>query len=170
MKHCQKCGLLIEDDDVYCYKCGYKNSDDNNSDTSFSDNMNNTNNEPSAVNLMKPSDNIDNEPAALNLAKTSYNSDSAFSYSIEEPKKISLLCIIGFILTFFGGGIISLILCIIGVAEFDEKKQTGKGFGIAGIIINSVMIALAVIVFFIIICLGNAIADELLWIENFIAL
>lgn len=61
------------------------------------------------------------------------------------------MCITGFIMSLvsiiLGGALslISLILCIIGVNSASKKKQSGRGMGIAGIIISAVIIAIWII-------------------------
>lgn len=153
MKNCGKCGALIDEKDIYCPRCGFKNR-----------------NETPDENI---NENHDENDHVINLNKDDYKEesykaqpDSGYEslYNVvteqNQPKDFDALCLVGFILTFFGGSVVSLILCIIGVVNFDEKTKKGKGFGIAGIIINAVLLALMLIfiIIFMIILFGFAYA------------
>ncbi|WBQ07187.1 DUF4190 domain-containing protein [Kribbella sp. CA-293567] len=49
--------------------------------------------------------------------------------------------VVGFVLSLFGGGAISVILCIVALNRIPQRNQRGKGFAIAGLVISGLWVA-----------------------------
>lgn len=87
---------------------------------------------------------LDNTKNPVNLSST--------------PKPLNTMCVIGFVtsiislfLNFWGIiGIIATILSVVGLVNYSEKENRGKGLAIAGIIIgiSSILFAFITIILF----------------------
>ena len=68
-------------------------------------------------------------------------------------KKINSLCLAGFLVSLFSllinlwglVGITGIVLSAVGLNSFNEKKETGQGLAIAGMIIGVVSVAYAIV-------------------------
>ncbi|MCH5184763.1 MAG: hypothetical protein J1F64_01430 [Oscillospiraceae bacterium] len=143
MKNCGKCGSMMESNDVYCPKCGFKNVGATGQSSTYA----NTGNTPGMPNG--------------NVAYT--NNNLYTSYQPEPQKDMDVMCLLGFIFTFVCSllalNLISLVLCIIGVVNFDPTKKKGKGLGVAGIIINAVVMLTWIIVIVCLAMLGYSLSN-----------
>ncbi|MBE6529161.1 MAG: DUF4190 domain-containing protein [Ruminococcaceae bacterium] len=74
-----------------------------------------------------------------------------------EEQKTNIFALVGFILSFFFA-LAGLILSIIGYKKAPEYNNSGKGLALAGIIISSATMVLAIIysIFYIILITGVA--------------
>ena len=88
------------------------------------------------------------------VGSTNTNTDSPVNQAQSGAGKYSVMAIVGFILSFVFSGIISLILCIMGLKECKEKGYNGRGLAIAGIIISIAFWVLGIIIFGIIAASG----------------
>jgi len=175
MKNCRQCGAQIDENDEYCPRCGIKNNSDDAQSQSVD--LNKSAEEQKEKVILNKAENYGTDPEEKDVvildkseyteskdsgeeqvSETQQNTENNTVYTqpvyTNDSKEYDALCLIGFILTFFGGTILSLILCIIGIINFDEERKKGKGFGIAGIIINSIIIILPIILIFIILILA----------------
>ena len=74
------------------------------------------------------------------------NAGSAQNQSVAGSNaKWSVLAIVGFALSLFGGGLISLVLSIIGMKECKEKGYQGKPLAIIGIVLSAISTIVAII-------------------------
>lgn len=60
-------------------------------------------------------------------------------------EKWNVLSIVAFVLSFFGGSIISIVLGFIGLSQVKKTGERGRGFAIAAIIIGFVALAFFII-------------------------
>lgn len=67
-----------------------------------------------------------------------------------QPAKTNTMAIVGFVLSFFIA-LAGLICSIIGLRQCNATKEGGKGFAIAGIVISAVSMALAFLIYIILI-------------------
>lgn len=132
MKFCIKCGNSLADDTVRCELCGEPQPTDDNSRT--------------AENVPDLNTQKYNSDTSANPQPSYYNQRN-YAVSDSNAKPTDSFCICGFVLgiiSFFlpiiGAltGIIGVIFSILGVKKTKSGSENGFGFGIAGIILNSV--------------------------------
>lgn len=66
--------------------------------------------------------------------------------SAAPAEKWNILSIVGFILSFFGFSLISIILGFIGLSQIKKTGERGRGLAIAAIIIGFASIVIGIIV------------------------
>lgn len=173
MKFCGKCGNTLDDDAIKCELCGEIQIFGIHSDSS--EKIDAKNDKPANIDYS-----VYNEPQNLNYTQSQQyenyavtNSHSqadygrtynSMGYNSSVYKKFNVNCMVGFILGLVSvfipfvsviTSVIGLILSILGVKNFNEQYETNKGLGIAGIVINSVIILfmiLFVMFFLILMC------------------
>ncbi|MBD5636979.1 MAG: zinc-ribbon domain-containing protein [Clostridia bacterium] len=123
---CQHCGNQIDDDAKFCPKCGAKINEapapQGEKDEFFRD--------------VPPSPPAYQQPY----------------YAQQQPSnKTNTLAVIGFVFSFLIS-IVGLICSIIGLQQCNQTKEGGKGLAIAGIVISSVSMGIAVIVSIVVLC------------------
>ena len=74
-------------------------------------------------------------------------------------KKTNTLSIIGFVISIFSV-LFGTIICLISLSQIKQTKEKGKGFAIAGIIINLFKIISIIIIFALFILLPGKSANE----------
>jgi len=153
MKFCTKCGNSLEDTANECELCGEMQP--------FSPPS------PAKQPIISPdgstytSSSEQYQPAnTYNTYNESYNQgyNPNYGYNYAPVKKTNSTCMAGFILGIlslclfgFVTSIIGLVFSIIGVKNFNEDTDSGKGYGIAGIIMNAIPTAIFILAVIIII-------------------
>ena len=123
-KFCKSCGQEIENGNYFCINCGARVDGDNSTASAVS-NQNSTPNY---------NQNVNNNQGQVN--PTNGWSIAGFIVSVVAM----LLCCNGFL------GATGLILSIIGVTQSNKMNGSGKGLGIAGIVISCIVLLLFLIV------------------------
>ena len=123
-KFCKSCGQEIENGNYFCINCGAR-VDGDNSTTSAVSNQNSTQNY---------NQNVNNNQGQVN--QTNGWSITGFILSIAGI----ILCCCGPI------SVAGLILSIIGVVKSNSMNNSGKGLGIAGIVISVIGLCLLLLV------------------------
>lgn len=124
-KFCKSCGQEIENGNYFCINCGARVDGDN----STSNNQNGFNS-----NTPTYSQNVSNNQSQVN--QTNGWSITGFILSIAGI----ILCCCGPI------SVAGLILSIIGVVKSNSMNNSGKGLGIAGIVISVIGLCLFLLV------------------------
>lgn len=170
MKFCVKCGNSLEDNANECELCGEMQpytppSKQENDDEHTS--VNTYPYEPENCNQCESENNYSQQ-------YTTYQqpADSTPNYYNQQPyntgtyKRSNSACVTGFVLGIISifplginliTGIIGLIFSIIGVKNFNPDTESGKGFGITGIIMNSlalVCMLFIILIFVVFICIA----------------
>lgn len=68
-----------------------------------------------------------------------------YEYGYPYPMPTSSMCIAGFICGLVLTGVLGLIFSIIGIKECNERGYSGKGLGIAGLVISLIKLGLIVL-------------------------
>ncbi len=85
-------------------------------------------------------------------------------YNMYPPKRNNTACIVGFVLAFVSffipfASIVGVIFSIVGVKNFNPETETGRGMGIAGIVINGLVTLgwiIGIIIFVVIIGIASS--------------
>lgn len=79
---------------------------------------------------------------------------------IEQKSKYNVLCILGFVFSFFFG-LLGLILSCIGLSQSNKNNEKGQSLAIAGIVISCLILIFHIVIIAI---YGIAIFWSLLWL------
>ncbi len=120
--YCQYCGNEVDENAVFCSKCGAKLKNDSPAPAGERDEFFNPAPSYQQPTYQQP---VYQQPVAPNTTNT--------------------MAIVGFIFSFFFA-IVGLICSIIGYKQCNQTKEGGKGLALAGIIISAVSMALAFII------------------------
>ena len=156
LKYCNHCGKELLDDAIICPSCGC--GVQFNGQFNGAPNYNNGNYQQQNAQYGNPQNNY-----------------GQYQYSQHQRQqtppyadKYSPLSIAGFVLSFFGSFVI--VALILSIVAYNEAKNTGslksKSLSKAGIIISSIVLGLAVVVFviFYIMIIGVGLGSALLWL------
>lgn len=123
---CVQCGNPVDKHDKYCSICGAKQIPVN---------------EPASNN----SSPIPPKQSASCVQPSNYTQPSGYTQiiNVTQPEGTNAICVIGFVLSIINllfslGGVIALIVSIVGLCQCNRRREKGKGFAIAGILIAAI--------------------------------
>ena len=141
MKSCTKCGNSLDDDAVKCEVCGEVQK---------------------TASETRPAENAAvyqpqqyQQPPYTQQNSYYYSQNNSQPYNTGIYKRTNSSCLIGFILALVSvfipfaniiTGIVGLVFSILGVKNFNEETECNRGLGIAGIIINSLILLFMLLV------------------------